>query len=573
MKFPIKNGDFISMKLTKMSHMTMLLSGLWLSGLANANVADDLTKNYSNIVENCGTSRRPAFLCSGITLRATSPSRDIHVWDPKPLSIQNGGMSFSYIRKDVRLKRLVHDRTSGYIVYPSSLRPTGTVQANTLCSFPVDGWTDERTGAGACGAHKDYLTNSGLCQGQGIYTAEAWFKHYESVSEVNSNRLKHQCGFDVSIGKQQTASIFNESLKAQNLVYNGGVSPKQNEIKLASWATDTSGNTLNPESLPIQAFFYTEASGLADAQYYQQDYYNITKKLIPIVKINFPINDTQDVTFSYVEQDQTTNIAKILTSNFNNIVENCGTSKKPGLLCSGVTARLTKKSDKYHTWDPSPNALGTKANAFTFLRKDINLNRLWIDSTQQSGMIYYPSMLRPADKERQEALCAFPIDGHTGGRKGCGAHPASSKTSGVCQNQGINTAIQWQQHIKGSSHPWSAQCAFNLKIGTLKTAAAFNEAIKAQNLVNTSLDFINGHNEILLALPSLSTDNKVANPEQLAIQAFFYLDTQQGLPEAQYYQQDYRKITGITVPIVKITMPTKVGEDVIFEYMEADQTK
>lgn len=559
------------MKLTKMTHMTMLLSGLWLSGLVNANVADDLTKNYTSVVENCGSATRPAFLCSGITLRATNPSRDFHVWDPKPLSIQNGGMSFSYIRKDVRLKRLVHDRTSGYIVYPSSLRPTGTVRANTLCSFPVDGWTDDRKGIGACDAHKDYLTSSGLCQGQGIYTAEAWLKHYESVSEDNSSRLKHQCGFDVSIGQQKTASVFNESLKAQNLVYKGGVSPKQNEIKLASWATDNSGNSLNPESLPIQAFFYTETSGLADAQYYQQDYYNVTKKLVPVVKINFPSNDTQDVTFSYFEQDQTTNVAKVLTSNYNNIVVNCGTSRRPGLLCSGVTARLTSKSDKYHTWDPSPNALATKANSFTYLRKDINLNRFYIESNKQSGLIYYPSMLRPADKDRQEALCIFPRDGSTYYRKGCGPHPLNPTRSGECQCQGINTAIEWLQHMNTES--WTAQCAFNLKIGTLNTAAAFNEAIKGQNLFNTSLAVPYAHNEILLALPPLDTSNKVANPERLAIQAFFYLNTQQGLTEAQYYQQDYRKVTGITVPIVKISMPTKVGEDVIFEYSEKDQTK
>lgn len=49
---------------------------LWTIPVSNvfANVADDLTANYNNIVNNCGSAGRPAFLCSGAMIRVTSPS-------------------------------------------------------------------------------------------------------------------------------------------------------------------------------------------------------------------------------------------------------------------------------------------------------------------------------------------------------------------------------------------------------------------------------------------------------------------------------------------------------------------
>lgn len=295
------------MNLFKNTVLTILLSSTLISSYSYAKIVDDLTANYNNVAINCGSSRKPAFLCSGVLIRATSYSPRYNMWDPSPGSISRGGVSFSYIRKDVKLNRLVHDKDSGVIFYPSLLRPAEKDEIEALCSFPIDGWTDGRQGKGGCEAHYNYLADSGNCQGQGILTADAWIKHFNAISDGNKNQ--HQCGFKVSIGTSGSAAIFLESLKSQNSLYSGEVATQQNEIILSTWATSGGwpglpAESIHPERLPIQAFFYTTPNGLKDARSYQLSYYNQYEIAIPVVKVTFPNNKTEDVKFSFNKDDQ-----------------------------------------------------------------------------------------------------------------------------------------------------------------------------------------------------------------------------------------------------------------------------
>lgn len=267
-------------------------------------MADDLKANYENLATNCGSTGRPAFLCSGVMLRGTKMSEKYHVWDPSPRSITQGGVSFSYIRKDAKLRQLMLSFSSGIIFYPSSLKPEGKDRAESLCSFPIDGATDGRAGEGGCEAHYSYPNDSENCQSQGIYDANTWFSNYTSIAEHDVNRRTHQCGFNVRIGTANSSTIFNESLKAQSMIFNGALATTNNEIVVRTWATDVNGKTVNPEKLPIQAFFYTNEEGLIAARYYQKDYYNQVGVLVPIVRLTFPQNINQDVVFNYFEADQ-----------------------------------------------------------------------------------------------------------------------------------------------------------------------------------------------------------------------------------------------------------------------------
>lgn len=282
----------------------LVVAGSLFTTQVYANVADDLTNNYNNTVENCGSGGRPAFLCSGVMIRATKYSVNYNAWDPSPRSIKQGGVSFSYIRKDAKLTQMILGYNSGIIFYPSSLRPDTKQSPESLCAFPIDGATDGRSGMGGCEAHFSYPTNSQNCQSQGIYNANTWYANYISIPLVDVNRRTHQCGFNVSIGTPDSSAIFMESLKAQQKIFGSQLATENNEIVVKTWETDANGKTVSPETLPIQSFFYTDSAGLVSAKKYQKDYYLLTKIIVPIVKVTFPRNNSEDVKFSYSDQDQ-----------------------------------------------------------------------------------------------------------------------------------------------------------------------------------------------------------------------------------------------------------------------------
>lgn len=264
---------------------------------ARANVADDLNANYNKIVDNCGSVNRPAFLCSGNLIRFTSTSKSYHTWDPSPNSIRMGAVSFMYLRKDISVKLVFEGQTSGIIYYPSMLKPSWKGRAEISCAFPTDGWTGGRPDG--CGR----IDNNQRCQDMGIYTAADWYKNYKSMSDVNGYRSQYQCSFDMRVGVQNTAAVFNENLKATHMNPNSFYD--YNEIIIKAWPTNTQGQITNPEQLPIQAFFYTiqgTNSGLVDAQYFQQDYYNVTGIWVPIVKAD--ANDPNNIYFGYSAKEQ-----------------------------------------------------------------------------------------------------------------------------------------------------------------------------------------------------------------------------------------------------------------------------
>lgn len=270
-----------------------------LTNKAYANVADDLNANYNKIVNDCGTPRRPAFLCSGVMIRLTGTSHKYHTWDPSPGSVARGGVSFTFLRRDIKVYINHNGSTSGIIYYPSMLKPSWKGRAEVLCSFPIDGWTTARPDS--CGMNTAYPNGSQRCQAQGIYSANDWYKHFTSIPDIGNQRGYHQCGFDMSIGKQNTASIFNENIKEIQKIQSLRQYYEYNEIIIKTWPT-VDGKIPNPELLPIEAFFYLD-NGLADAQYFQQDYYNVTKIWIPIVKmVQNP--DGSNTVFTYNASDQ-----------------------------------------------------------------------------------------------------------------------------------------------------------------------------------------------------------------------------------------------------------------------------
>ncbi|WP_256588201.1 hypothetical protein [Pseudomonas sp. AD21] len=259
-------------------------------------VAAELQKRYDETIRMCnGASSQPAFLCSGLMLRATDTPNGFHVWDPSPGAIELGGMSFSYLRKDASFRHMPWDRNNGYIIYPVLKRPVGTVQTMVLCVFPIDGATWGRDKPG-CGASDVYPVVSKRCQSQNITTAEQWVAH---TFTHNVDYFRYQCSFDVRDEMNELAAdSFYQAIRAIALKPVGRPGFNEfSELIIKTWPKGI------PAQLPIEAFFYVD-SGLAVARYNQRDFYNESKgKIVPIIKLTMPTS-TQNARFELRQEDQ-----------------------------------------------------------------------------------------------------------------------------------------------------------------------------------------------------------------------------------------------------------------------------
>lgn len=274
------------------------------SATAGADVARTLTTLYNNTVENCGADSKPAFLCSGVTLRATETSASFYPWNPSPGSVTRGGVAFSWLRKDSNFSRLVYGYGNGFIFYPVLSKPSDKQKIEILCFFPLDADSLSRGAPGGCGAHKSYATTSGLCHEQNpkVDTAAGWLKHYTSIADVNYERHHHQCGFDVRDKVNYHAGPnFIAGIKARASL-TGRDQTFLNEMILATWAQNI------PEQLPIMAFFYindaSKAKWLSDARNDQQRFYEQTGKVVPVIQITLPMAVDGTAMFTFNAADQ-----------------------------------------------------------------------------------------------------------------------------------------------------------------------------------------------------------------------------------------------------------------------------
>lgn len=257
-------------------------------------IAQYLNTDYSNTVNNCGEESEPAFLCSGVMIRAALPGSGYHVWDPSPSAETTGGISFSYLRADDNSLSFVHSEASGFIFYPYFYAPDGkNTDIDVMCSFPLDADTVNRSNNG-CGKHSGNYPKSGPCQEQGIMTAQEWYD--------NGTSMDGQCGFNVADSSAyDTADAFIQSINARGLLTESQ-REEQNEIRLKTWAMGMQ------DTLPVEAFWYIKGNsqGLSDAQYNQQDFYNSTTNhiVIPVIQIIPPSDTSGKFEFKYNDADQ-----------------------------------------------------------------------------------------------------------------------------------------------------------------------------------------------------------------------------------------------------------------------------
>lgn len=266
----------------------------------------EMWKLYAKTVADCGTSKRPAFLCSGLFLRGTVYSDDYRFWNYGPASTE--ATAFSWLRKDAKFRQLASDHRNGYIMHPMFYAPDDYIKLEVLCAFPVDAGSHIRTDAG-CGDASNTAQIERSCQAAGITTADAWLNDYVT------NRLSHhrQCGFDLrpafepagaAAFMQFVATHQHSQVSAEHFA---AVGASNNEVRIKSWPQSDGSR------VPIWAIFWINKDpvtgtpsqvGKDAAQKDQMALYRDSGHFVPVVEISFPTTPDQEPGFLYAPGDQ-----------------------------------------------------------------------------------------------------------------------------------------------------------------------------------------------------------------------------------------------------------------------------
>ncbi|WP_222833407.1 hypothetical protein [Pseudomonas sp. SC3(2021)] len=260
-------------------------------------VAERLNSRYNSVSNNC--NGKSAYYCSGVIVRTTGAKPSYHSWNPSPTAINKKGVPFSYLRKDLGITTLAWGDLHGFIFKDfATAERLGTYPINLLCSFPTDAGSWSRAGTGGCGAYNTYPANSRSCPEEGVDTVAKWITHYRSVpgSSYWSEKNKHQCGFISSVAQFALSLTVRGSLETESERVH------HNEVILSLWPQDI------PKQLPLYAFFYLQhqsgGAGVTGAKYIQQDYFNMTGDVLPVIRVDLAPGTA--TVFSFHEGDQAT---------------------------------------------------------------------------------------------------------------------------------------------------------------------------------------------------------------------------------------------------------------------------
>lgn len=261
-------------------------------GSSGAEVATRLQARYLDTRASCNTTSQPAFLCSGVLLRALKYPNSSPIWNPNPSAF---AVSFSYLRRDAKFREFLWGYSHGFIFTPV-LQAGTAYKPEVLCSFPVDGDSWQRPSNG-CGAHNSYRAESIACSALGITTAEQFVAYYRQGANPDQWHMR-QCVLTVNGRDAASANAFYQGLRAQTLLNSVG----HNEVVMSKWPANI------PAQLPIEAFFYVpggDGTGLTGARADQQAYFNATGLRKPVIKVTLPQNlVSQDAAFTFDSADQ-----------------------------------------------------------------------------------------------------------------------------------------------------------------------------------------------------------------------------------------------------------------------------
>jgi len=233
------------------------------------------------------------FWCTGVLIRVTGYGSGFHSWNPSPNSIALKGVSFSYVRYDLKTQ-LGWLKGVGTIVKEGN-SPTA-YPLTVLCMYPTDGDTWDRVEK--CGQSKTHTPNmSGSCRALGVTTVSVWSQRYATTSWPG------QCFMGVTkaefdkTGQGIDQRDFQFSSDARlSLTFPrpaGHTVEEWNEAVVDVWPQNI------PDKLPLEAIFYTTGQ-LSGGRFVQNDYFMQTGRFIPLINAEM----TRSPPFMYQIDDQ-----------------------------------------------------------------------------------------------------------------------------------------------------------------------------------------------------------------------------------------------------------------------------
>lgn len=214
-----------------------------------------------------------SFNCTGVLIRSTDVSTAFHAWNPSPSSVKGNGVSFTYITDGALIRKTY--KPQGFVMR-ESFAPSGKPLA-VRCLYPFD--------AGTGGSADICRTHGGLCEELEITTRDSWVARYK-------NTPTRTCAFGTDANLFQLATTVRPD----------AVDPLGwNELIIAAWTEE------HPEQLPLEAFTvfipsHIAGDGVAGAKYIQRDYFQVTGRFIPILRVTFA--SPPGSIFTYDPQDQ-----------------------------------------------------------------------------------------------------------------------------------------------------------------------------------------------------------------------------------------------------------------------------
>lgn len=339
--------------------------------------ANNLSQQYNNSTAACKGDNSPAFNCSGVTLRGTDHSSSYFAWNPSPASVTSGGVSFSYLRADSKYDNLAYSYYNGFFLYTKENKPEGKIDLDVLCSFPIDAATNSRSDAG-CGMYNGQR-QSKQCQLQGITDADGWYAHYVQYNRSHTS----QCGFGLTDAYANVSDAFYQSILSMAMIGNESFKT-QNELRIATWPQDIA------ETLPIQAFFYLNDAGLADAKADQTDFYNQTNGMyVPVIKLTLPTSQNADATFTYDPSAQavTDTLSVGDMQAIPPVIETSGDKAVARLIAKVHSSNGQAISGAMVTW-MTTSATGTLAKTITYTDSSGMTTNTFTDTKAHNAFVY-----------------------------------------------------------------------------------------------------------------------------------------------------------------------------------------
>lgn len=227
-------------------------------------VAANMNRRYADPRTEC-MNQQAAYFCNGVLIRGAAATTTFHAWNPSPNSEGRNGVSFSYLRADVGTTKLAG--TQGFTMKESFAPAKHPLTLR--CSYPVNAKTSSIPDS--CRAS---------CEQQGITSVETW-------REIHGTSPADSCAFTSNPAQFQLSVLVRSALTP-------AARAGWNELIVAAWPQDI------PSQIPLEAFFYTAANTLPQAQFIQRDYFNVTGAFLPVVRMTL----TQAQPFDYTPHDQ-----------------------------------------------------------------------------------------------------------------------------------------------------------------------------------------------------------------------------------------------------------------------------